>query len=135
VNAQNDPSPSSVSFGHNYEVRVPKTASVYPIPCDEWQKIRNRVARLTDFTWLFQSLGFALFGTAASTWVTAKVGGLDLVRFPNGMAWAWGIVAVSGVAGALCVFVAYREQRQKSERAADIVEDMEMLEKRYDVSS
>jgi hypothetical protein len=59
--------PYQVSQG--FDVLQPKSGQAYPIPCDEWSILKEKIKKLTSEPWLFHSLAFLLLGAAVSTFV------------------------------------------------------------------
>ena len=87
---------------------------------------------MSDEPFLFQSVGSAALGAGIAT-VTAiltdSIAGTDPVRALT-KAWAVGIVLL--IAGGLALSFAAKERNVRRERAHEIVENMMLIEERYD---
>ena len=117
------------------DVLPPKSGHAYPIPCDEWDTLKARAARLASEPWLFQSLGSLLLGAALTTFVALMLGSFDAPQQSRTSVVAWAVVAVTLISGALCMFFANKERAVQKERASDLVTQMELIERRFDRKS
>jgi hypothetical protein len=125
----------SIQMTQGLEVIHPKSAKAYPIPCDEWQMLKNKIKKLTSEPWLFQRLGFLLLGGALSTFVTILLGTLQLPAQQHARDIAWAVVAVTFICGMACLYFAYKEGAVHRDRANDVVAQMELIETRYEYTS
>lgn len=121
----------SIKMSHGLDVLPPKADQAFPIPCDEWDNIRDRLGRLTDEPWLFHTLGSILIGTAVTTFIAIVLGAV--ARDTNGynIAIAWSVFVVAGLVGTACWFFAVKERKLHRERASDLVAHMTLIEKRF----
>lgn len=117
------------------DVLPPKSGNAYPIPCEEWDVLKTRAARIANEPWLFQSLGSLLLGAALTTFVTVMLGSFDKPEQQREYIVAWAVVAVTLISGALCMFFANKEREVQRQRASDIVTQMELIERRFDRKS
>jgi Na+/melibiose symporter-like transporter len=125
----------SIQMSQGLEVLRPKSGKAYPIPCDEWRLLKNKIEKLTSEPWLFHSIGFVLFGAALSTFVTILLGTFQLPAQQRALDLAWAFVAVTLICGVACLFFANKERTVHRERANDVVAQMELIETRYECSS
>jgi hypothetical protein len=114
------------------EVLPPKSDKAYPIPCKEWDSIKARVQRLTDEPFVFQTIGAALLGASLSTMTSVFTGSISGTNIERTTALAWAIIGTTGLVGIACLAFAKKERVSRRERAADIVEQMRLIEARFD---
>ncbi len=105
----------------------PKRDRAYPIPCEEWELLKRKISRLGREPWLFQNVGSLLLGTSLSAFVSSLTGTFDLPALYI----AWSASFVTLVCGILSWVCAVKEIHVHRERATDLVERMETIEKRY----
>ena len=117
------------------EVLRPKSGEAYPIPCDEWTILKDKIKKMTSEPWLFRSLGFLFLGAALSTFVTILIGTFQLPEKQRVLDIAWAVVVVTVVCGCACLCFAWKEREISRERASDVVAQMDLIEKRYERSS
>ena len=122
----------SINMSQGLEVLQPKASEAYPIPCPEWDSLKERIGRLQSEPWEFGFLGSLMLGASLSTFITIVVGGIGADALGHNVVIAWAVVAVTAAAGVLSVWFAFRERERHRERAGDILTTMTLLEKRYD---
>lgn len=122
----------SIKMSHGLDVLPPKPDQAFPIPCEEWDNIKERLGRLTDEPWLFHTVGSILMGTAITTLIAIALGGIAEDANGDNIAFAWSVVGVAGLVGVACWFFAGKERRLHRERASDLVAHMDLIEKRFE---
>lgn len=121
-----------VRMSQGLDVLPPKSGNAYPIPCEEWDVLKNRASRLVNEPWLFQSVGSVLLGAALTMFVAIVLGSYNRPEQQRAYIVAWAVVAVTLICGVLCMFFANKERAVQRERASDIVTQMELIEQRFD---
>jgi hypothetical protein len=122
---------SPIRMSQGYDVLPLKTGKAYPIPCDEWNFLKQKLERITDTPWKLHTFGSLLLGASASTLITVLTGALPSAQNSNTVVVAWAVVAVTAICGAVCLHFADRERRMHRVEASDVVTQMELIEKRY----
>ena len=117
------------------EVLQPKSGPAYPIPCAEWDHLKNSAKRSRFEPWFFHTLGSVFVGTAIATYVTILLGTFDKPEQDHAHTVAWAVVVVSLLTGGLSMFFAHRQRDDHEHRIADIVTQMELIEQRYERES
>lgn len=128
-----DNTPYQMSQG--LDVLQPKSGKAYPIPCDEWRILKEKISELTSEPWLFHSLGFLLLGVSVSTFVTILLGTFQVPEQQSSLIIAWAVFAVALICGFACLYFANKERGVHRERASDVVAQMNLIEKRYEHAS
>lgn len=79
------------------DVLQPKSGKAYPISCEEWELIKERLGRVSTPPWICQTAGSLLAGVALSTFVVIVTGTLpDAHSIARIVAWAVVVVSVLG---------------------------------------
>ena len=116
------------------DVLPPKDDQAYPIPCVEWNALKTRISTVSDEPWLFRMVGSLLLGAALSTCLSILFGAYGAKDQERAAIVAWAVVAVTAIAGVLCLVVAHMQSGVKRERASDVVTQMKLIENRFDRS-
>lgn len=114
------------------DVLQPKSGPAYPIPCGEWDNLKDHVRRLSNEPWGFHTFGSLLLGSSLSTLITIVLGMFDKPDQDKAEIIAWAVVVVTLVSGVLCMIFAYKERGVKRERGSDLVTQMELIERRFE---
>ncbi len=122
-------------LSQGFDVLRPKSGQAYPIPCDEWTALKEKIKKLASEPWLFHSIGFLFLGAAVSTFVMILLGTFPLPAQQQPLVIAWAVVSVTFICGLACLYFANKERGINRERASDVVAQMELIEKRYERSS
>jgi hypothetical protein len=125
---------TALSISHGYIVIPPQPSDAYPIPCTDWNYLKDKVRGISTEVVMFHTLGSVLFGAGVSTLVSILLG-----NFPNTSPGvpsttqiiAWAVVAVTIICGILCWIFSDRERKQQKTRARDVVAQMDVIEARY----
>lgn len=110
----------------------PRSGQAYPIPCEEWKLIKERISKFSTEPWFFHTLGSVLIGAALSTFITILIGTFSDPNQSSAKIIAWGVVATTAISGFLCLFFAQQERASKREQASDVVSQMALIEQRYE---
>ncbi len=117
------------------DVLQPKSGPAYPIPCGDWDALKEQIKRISHEPWFFHTLGSILLGASLATFITIILGTIDSAQHEKAHIIAWAIVAVTGLSGALCMFFAHKERGIKRQRGSDLVTQMELIEQRFERKS
>lgn len=120
----------SFQISQGYEVLRPRSGKAYPVPCDEWNFLKKKIDDVSLSNDWFNDAGWALIGITLST-----VGSIVLGAYQASLSLtiAWAIVAVTLISGVLCLFFALQVKKVKKTQASEIVTQMELIEKRYQI--
>lgn len=123
--------PIKVSQG--YEVLRPKADQAYPVPCNEWDVLRQQIEVLTTDPWFFQNIGSLLVGAAVATVISIWTGAVvSSPTTPNAIIVAWAVAAVCGITGAATLFFAHKERGVHRSKASMVVVQMKLIEARFE---
>ncbi len=122
--------PEKFHISQGLDVLTPKSGRAYPIPCGEWDYLKNRLKQVSRPPWLFQSLGFSFLGATLSTFITIITG-----RFSSGgvaFIVAWSVVVVTGIVGIGLLVLAHQQRKLQKVEVAGVIRQMELIEERYE---
>jgi len=123
--------PIKVSQG--IEILRPKSDQAYPVPCNEWDVLRNQIEELTTDPWLFQNSGALLLGAAVATVISIWTGAVaPSLATPNAVVIAWAVSAVCCLTGSACIYFAYKERSVHRSKASMVVTQMKLIERRFE---
>ncbi len=123
--------PIKVSQG--LEVLRPKSDQAYPVPCNEWDVLRQQIEQLTTDPWLFQNAGSLLLGAAVATVISIWTGAVvPSPAAPNATVIAWAVFAVCILTGAAAIYFAHKERGVHRSKAAMVVTQMKLIEHRFE---
>ena len=125
----------AIQMSQGLEILPPRSGQAYPIPCDEWALLKQKIARIAHEPWFFHTLGSVLIGASASTFISILLGTFDAPALHNSLVIAWAVVATTVIAGFLCLFFAHQQRQDSRDRAGDVVAQMDLIEKRYERKS
>lgn len=132
---------TSYRISQGYEVLQPKPGKAYPILCEEWKFLKDRINELSYKLNIYMEIGFVLIGITLSTFATILTGAFSQTtpQIPsqgtvNTLTIAWAVIAVTLIAGVLCIVFAFEKEKIKKTHASEITSQMEIIEKRYQSS-
>ena len=125
----------NVQLSQGYEVLSPKTGKAYPVLCEEWDFIREKVEKITDQPWLFQTIGSVLLGASLSTFVSILLGTFPDESKSRAIIVAWAVLAVTLISGIVCLFFALQQRAIRQTQKSDVITQMDIIEKRYERGS
>lgn len=126
---------ASFQVAQGLEVLIPKSGKAYPIPCDEWAILKDKLHRRTDEPWLFRAIGSALLGACLSTVVIIITGTFQLPAQQRQHDIAWGVVVITIFSSVICFIFSEMQRRLHKERVSDVIAQMDLIEKRYEQTS
>ena len=120
-------------ISQGFDVLQPKSGKAYPIPCEEWELLKERLGRVSTPPWICQTLGSLLAGAGISILIVILTGSLpDVPSIARIVAWA--VFAVCVIGAFLCYYLAYRERDVQAVYVLDVIKQMQVIEKRYEPS-
>ena len=123
--------PIKVSQG--LEVLRPRSDQAYPVPCNEWDVLRQQIEQLTTDPWVFQNAGALLLGAAAATLISIWTGAVTpSPAAPDAIVIAWAVTAVCGITGTCAVYFAHKERSVHRAKASMVVTQMKLIEQRFE---
>ena len=126
----NDTSGFHISLG--LDVLTPKSGNAYPIPCDDWDFLKGKLRQVSEPPWVYQNAAPLLFGVGLATLATIITGTLPpLSSSSQAIVIAWAIVAVTSTCGLVCLHFAKEQKKMRSAHVADVIVQMEIIERRY----
>jgi len=123
---------SSFHVTQGLTVMVPRTGKAYPIPCDEWCWIKEKIQRFSSEPWFFHTIGSIFIGAALSTFTTIFLETYAVQNQERTKLIAWGVFAATFVAGFFCLLFAHKERKSKREQSGDVLAQMGLIEQRYE---
>lgn len=114
------------------DVLAPKSGNAYPIPCDEWEFLKGKLRQVSTSPWIYQTAASLFGGVGITTLVTILTGTLPPPPQSQALVIAWAVVAVSTVCAFACFFFADQQRGMRSVHVADVITQMELIERRYE---
>ena len=124
------PGPFHISQG--LDVLPPRAGKAYPIPCDEWEVLKEKGKSMANEPWFFHSLGFLLLGACLSTLISLLAGSYAQPGQERAALTVEAVSWVTGICGVLCLYFAHKERGVQRARAKDLLVQMELIDRRYD---
>jgi hypothetical protein len=117
-----------------FDVLLPKSGKAYPIPCEEWNFLKNKMITATTEPWVFHTAGSALIGMALSALLLLLASTFQLPAQQHAHDVTFMIFVCSAVIGLSCLYFAHKERAVIRTRATDVVAQMQIIEQRFDQS-
>jgi hypothetical protein len=118
-----------IGMSQGLYVLKPKSGPAYPIPCGEWNQLKENLRRTSGSPFVFGSVGFTLCGAALATLLSILT---DNIPQGTPRIVAWAIIAVTGLLGIAAIFIAEQQNRLKKRQVTDVVSQMELIEMRFE---
>jgi undecaprenyl pyrophosphate phosphatase UppP len=83
---------------------------------------------------MYQTASSLLFGVGITTLVTILLGALPQTPESHALVIAWAVVAVSLICGLACFFFADQQRKMRAVHVADVITQMEIIERRYEAA-
>ena len=123
---------SSIKMSQGLDVLKPKIGQAFPIPCIEWDVIKENIESVTTEPWLFHTMGSLLLGGCLATAISVLIGAVSTNVYPMAVVVAWAIVAVCGLTGIACLFFAHKERHVHRDKAQNVLTQMRLIELRFE---
>jgi hypothetical protein len=126
----------SFKMSQDYELIAPQKKRAYPILVEEWLHLKDKISAITDDANLYHTIGSILLGVAGSALVAAST--LDLPKSEQGtmampLIIAWFICVTTVICGGLSLLFGGKQREIQSSSTQDVIQQMELIEKRYEV--
>lgn len=125
-------SDSNIKISQGFEILPPKSGAAYPISCDEWQYLKEKISAIANHYPVFDTIGWLLIGAALSILIQKITGPAppsnDAKMAVVARDWIIGL----SVCGILCLWFAWRERKAVRVKANDVVAQMNLIEKRFE---
>ena len=122
----------NLRLSQDYEVLRPKNGKVIPVPCSEWDVLKQRIQSLTAEPWIFHTAGSILVGAALATVISVWTGAVSTESKSNSVVVAWAVASTCGVTGLACMYFAVKERDVHRSKANDVVTQMDLIEQRFE---
>lgn len=123
----------NIKVSQGMEILKPKIGKAFPIPCNEWYVVKNKIQELSLEPWFFQSAGLILVGAGLAEVISIFTGAVkDSFEQPNVVVIAWAVVFICILIGAACLFFANKERHLHKTKASDVLTHMNLIEERYE---
>jgi len=122
---------SNLKLSQGLEVLRPKAVKAIPVPCNEWDVLKNKIDALTTEPWFFHTSGSTLIGAALATLSSIWTGAVVPTPEKN-IYIAWAITAVCGLVGIVCLLFAHAQRKVHKTKAADVSTQMNLIEQRFE---
>ena len=123
---------SNLNLSQGLEVLRPKADKALPIPCNEWDFLKEKIKQLTTEPWFFQSAGSTFIGAALATAISVLTGAVSATTVQNALFIAWTVIVVCLFVGSICLFFAYKERQVHRTKASEVVTHMLLIEQRFE---
>jgi len=124
--------PSRFRVSQGFDVLPPLPGKAYPIPCDEWGFLKEKLSGITKAPWWLHTVGTLLVGAGLTTLITILTGVLPSTDTSSALIIAWAVVLVTGICGSVCLVFGAKERNVHHARATEVIKHMNLIEKRYD---
>jgi hypothetical protein len=122
---------SNLKLSQGLEVLRPKADQAFPIPCNEWDVLKEKIQALTTEPWFFHFSGSTLIGAALATLIAILTG--SVAPTPDrSIVIAWAVTVVCGLVGTVCLIFANAERKAHKTKAADVSTQMKLIEQRFE---
>ena len=106
------------------------TDAACPIPCEEWEHLKERVNQASDQPWLCKSLAFWVWGGALSLLITIQLAPENTFN-GNYQLVPWFVFVFLLLLGCMFLIIAISHEKAQEVRIADILSQMTTMENRY----
>jgi len=124
-------SDTSFNVSHGLEVVTPKSGRALAIPLDDWGYLRKKVNSCGQEPSFFSDLGFAVIGAAIAL-IASLLSGVPPETESEHRHIAEIVSAALVVIGGLCLVFQHLGRKSRTSSIAEIGEQMDLIESRYD---
>jgi hypothetical protein len=116
----------------DYAILEPKSGPAFPIPCEEWERLKSRLKKVSSPPWLYEACASVLAGISLTMLVNILTDMLpDPKIHPNASVVAWAVFVGSGVLAMAFFGFSVVGRRMRNVYVSDVIGDMELIEKRF----
>jgi len=124
----------SFKMSQDYELVPPKKKRAYPILVEEWESLKRRIAAIDVDVNMYHTIGSLLLGVSGSALLAAISLG-NLTASDGKLQWTpalcWLMFVATLICGALALFFGRDQRAAQKAKAGNVLEQMELIEKRY----
>lgn len=128
---------NNFKMSQDYEIAQPKKKMAYPILVEEWDFLIGKIESISDDENIYHTIGSIFLGVAGSALIAALT--LDLPSddgyMPRQILIPWYVFWASLICGVLSMFFGRKNKKINRTSAKDIVQQMRLIEKRYEQGS
>ena len=121
---------ASFNLSQDYKLITPKTKNAYPIFVEEWEYLKTKITAIADESNWFHTIGSIALGVSGSTFLTILT-----ITLPESdkttYIMLWALFGISLFGGILSLFFSYSQNKYKETRKEEIIEQMNIIEKRF----
>ena len=121
-----------IRLSHGYDLLLPRSGEAYPVPCDDWNFLKEKISSMPSQPWFLQAAGTTLIGAGISTLIAIVTGGITTGKQSNAVIIAWAAVAATIICGAVCLIAARHQSSLQGSKSSDVLRHMEIIESRYE---
>ncbi|PHQ86183.1 MAG: hypothetical protein COB65_01500 [Thalassobium sp.] len=120
---------SSFNVSQEYEIIPHQKGQAYPIGVKEWEYLKNKIKEVNIQINNFHTIGYLLLGASVSCLIT-----IIATDFANDTSkyLTWAIFGVTAICGLLAIYFAKDKHQQESAKPTEIVNQMELIESRFE---
>lgn len=123
---------TSLKMTQGYEVLKPKSDKALPIPCNEWDVLKEQLEALTTEPWLFHTVASLLLGAALATLIAILTGAISTTTVANANVVAWAVVVVCSITGLAAFYFAHKERGVHRAKGQAVLTYMRLIEERFE---
>ena len=125
----------SFTMSQDYELVPPQKKRAYPILIEEWEHLKKKIHSISDNANIYHTIGSALIGVAGSALVVAltfDTQPADNSSTPTSILISWFIFVSALICGGLSLFFGRTQRKVQNSNTNDVIEQMNLIEKRYE---
>lgn len=123
---------SDLKLSKSYSICQPRDEAVFPVPVSDWNRIKNRIARICPQRRVYQvlsSAGFGIFGSALLALIPFYTVATALPSWVLPTVWA---ILIGSLVISIMLLVLDGQQKTIIEDSTkSVIEDMDALEQRH----
>ncbi len=127
-----------IKMSQDFELIQPKKKMAYPIPIEEWDHIKLKIKNISDNANLYHTIGSILLGVSGSAFVAALTINVPINANSepnNTIIIAWFVFISAAVCGILSLHFGKSQRLVQNSNTEDVIEQMELIEKRYKIET
>ncbi|MGJ8593072.1 MAG: hypothetical protein ACSHXF_11010 [Aquaticitalea sp.] len=118
------------NVSQEFEIIPHQKGKAYPIGVKEWEFIKNKICEIKIDVNNFHAFGFLLLGASASCLITILA---TEFKTDSSKYLTWAIFGVTLIGGFLSVYFANDKHKQESAKPTEIINQMELIESRFEI--
>lgn len=114
----------NLQLSQDLEILTPKSGKAYPVPCDEWCFLKDKLSSVANQPWILPALSFLLLGISLTTIISILLGGVASGPSGNGIIIAWAVLVTSGLVGIACLCLSIKQYKMNRTQVSEVVRQM-----------